>query len=106
MIRLLKYVFQFFYRIIQFNQFSLIIRQDESQFVMQEEFSRNALVYFINNYTNGFLRRTMRSSNPKRFENTFKKQKCKENKNNKICVPELSTDTFLSTVLNPDKVCV
>ncbi|XP_011502270.1 PREDICTED: thioredoxin domain-containing protein 11 [Ceratosolen solmsi marchali] len=76
---------------------------DESQFVMEEEFSRNALVRFINNYTNGYLRRTMRSKNRKHLVNTLTKQHAKCKEKSKICVPELSTDTFLNIVLNPDK---
>ncbi|OXU20522.1 hypothetical protein TSAR_015773 [Trichomalopsis sarcophagae] len=77
---------------------------DESQFVMQDEYGRNTLVQFINNYTNGYLARTMRSNNPRRFARSFvPKSDCKRNSNSKICVPELSTDNFLDTVLNPRK---
>ena len=84
------------------------ILQDESQFIMQGEYSRNALVQFINNYTNGYLRRSMRSTSPKQFMRSMTtKTKCRKDAQSKsVCVEELTTETFLDTVLNPDKVCL
>ncbi|KAJ8665286.1 hypothetical protein QAD02_006948 [Eretmocerus hayati] len=77
---------------------------DESQYVMQERLNRNTLVNFINNYTKGYLKRTMRSNTPRRFVRSFiTKSECKESEGSRICVPELSSENFLDTVLNPDK---
>ncbi|XP_014215524.1 thioredoxin domain-containing protein 11 [Copidosoma floridanum] len=77
---------------------------DESQFVMQEEFGKNTLVQFINNYTNGYLSRTLRSNNPKRFVRSFiNKSECRKSVESRICVQELSTENFSDTVLNSDK---
>ncbi|XP_058796273.1 thioredoxin domain-containing protein 11 [Phymastichus coffea] len=75
---------------------------DESQYVMEEIYGRNALVRFINNFTSGYLRRAMRSSSPRRFVRSFE-SKCKADDDSRICVPELSSDNFLKTVLNPHK---
>ncbi|XP_053997543.1 thioredoxin domain-containing protein 11 [Hylaeus anthracinus] len=76
----------------------------ESQYVMQEDFNRYALIQFINNYTEGFLQRTLRSNNSKRFGQKFKSKTNCETKNLQcICIPELITETFLDTVLDPTK---
>lgn len=82
--------------------------QLESQYVMHHEFSEYALVDFINNYTQGLLQRTLRSDNSKRYR-TQKLLSDEVNSNNadlrsKICVPELTTKTFLDVILDPSKV--
>lgn len=78
----------------------------ESQYVMHHEFSEYALVDFINNYTQGLLQRTLRSDNSKHY----KVWKLVDEDNNnttdsrpKIRVPELTTKTFLNTILDPSK---
>ncbi|XP_071574071.1 thioredoxin domain-containing protein 11 isoform X2 [Temnothorax nylanderi] len=78
----------------------------ESQYVMQHEFSEYALVDFINNYTQGLLQRTLRSDNSKHYKAW---KLLDEDSNNtadlrpKIRVPELTTKTFLHTILDPSK---
>lgn len=81
--------------------------QLESQYVMHQDFSEYALVNFINNYTQGLLERTLRSTNPQRSK--VQKLHNEKNHNNadsnsKIHVPELTTKTFLDTILDPSKV--
>lgn len=72
---------------------------------MQEDFSRYTLIQFINNYTQGFLQRTLRSNNSRRFVQKFKtKVSCKTKDVKSVCVPELTTETFLDTILDPTKV--
>ncbi|XP_017881600.1 thioredoxin domain-containing protein 11 [Ceratina calcarata] len=76
----------------------------ESQYVMQEDFKRYTLVQFINNYTLGFLQRTLRSNNSRRFVQKFKtKVDCKPNNVQSVCIPELTTETFLDIILDPTK---
>ncbi|KAF3422717.1 hypothetical protein E2986_01980 [Frieseomelitta varia] len=76
----------------------------ESQYVMQEDFNRYTLIQFINNYTQGFLQRTLRSNNSRRFVQKFKtKVSCKTKNVQNICIPELTTETFLDTILDPTK---
>ncbi|XP_015608172.1 thioredoxin domain-containing protein 11 isoform X2 [Cephus cinctus] len=72
----------------------------ESQYVMKEDLSRYSLVQFINNYTEGMLQRTLRSVASRRFAHKTRIE-CEPNDNSKICVPELTTETFLDTILNP-----
>jgi len=74
---------------------------------MHHEFSEYALVDFINNYTQGLLQRTLRSDNLKHYR--VWKLLDEDNSNtktsrSKIRVPELTTKTFLDTILNPSKV--
>lgn len=74
---------------------------------MHHEFSEYALVDFINNYTQGLLQRTLRSDNLKYYR--VWKLLDEDNSNtktsrSKIRVPELTTKTFLDTILNPSKV--
>lgn len=74
---------------------------------MHHDFSEHTLIDFINNYTQGLLGRTLRSDNSQRYE--VKKSSNKENHNNvdlhsKIYIPELTTKTFLDTILDPYKV--
>lgn len=81
--------------------------QLESQYVMHHDFSEYALVDFINNYTQGLLQRTLRSDNSKHYR--ARKLLDENNSNNvdshsKIRVPELTTKTFLDTILDPSKV--
>ncbi|XP_076235229.1 thioredoxin domain-containing protein 11 [Calliopsis andreniformis] len=74
----------------------------ESQYVMQEDFNRYTLIQFINNYTHGFLQRSLRSNNSRRFTQKFKtKLKCETKDTRNICIPELTTETFLNTILDP-----
>ncbi|KOC69381.1 Thioredoxin domain-containing protein 11 [Habropoda laboriosa] len=76
----------------------------ESQYVMQEDFNRYTLIQFINNYTQGFLQRTLRSNNSRRFVQKFKnKINCKTKNVQSVCIPELTTETFLDTILDPTK---
>lgn len=76
----------------------------ESQYVMQEDFSRYTLIQFINNYTQGFLQRTLRSNNSRRFVQKFKsKVNCKTKDAQNVCIPELTTETFLNTILDSTK---
>lgn len=76
----------------------------ESQYVMEEDFSRYTLIQFINNYTQGFLQRTLRSNNSRRFVQKFKtKVNCKTKDVKSVCIPELTTETFLDTILDPTK---
>ncbi|XP_043258314.1 thioredoxin domain-containing protein 11 isoform X1 [Colletes gigas] len=76
----------------------------ESQYVMQGDFNRYTLIQFINNYTEGFLQRTLRSNNSRRFVQKFKsKTNCETKDDQSICIPELTTETFLSTILDPTK---
>ncbi|XP_076752476.1 thioredoxin domain-containing protein 11 isoform X2 [Xylocopa sonorina] len=76
----------------------------ESQYTMLEDFNRYTLIQFINNYTQGFLQRTLRSNNSKRFVQKFKTQvNCKTKNVQSICIPELTTETFLKTILDPTK---
>lgn len=81
--------------------------QLESQYVMHHDFNEYTLVNFINNYTQGLLERTLRSTNPQ--QNRMQKLNNEKNHNNadsnsKIHVPELTTKTFLNAILDPSKV--
>lgn len=72
---------------------------------MQEDFSRYTLIQFINNYTQAFLQRTLRSNNSRRFVQKFKsKINCKTKNVQNVCIPELTTETFLNTILDSTKV--
>ncbi|XP_033335713.2 thioredoxin domain-containing protein 11 isoform X1 [Megalopta genalis] len=76
----------------------------ESQYVMQDEFNRYTLIQFINNYTHGFLQRTLRSSNSRRYAQKFKNNvTCDVEGVQSMCIPELTTETFLDTILDPMK---
>nr|XP_031832989.1 thioredoxin domain-containing protein 11 [Nomia melanderi] len=77
----------------------------ESQYVMQDDFNRYTLVQFINNYTQGFLQRTLRSSSSRRFTEKLKNNvTCEANDvPRSMCIPELTTETFLDTILDPIK---
>ncbi|KZC05729.1 PREDICTED: thioredoxin domain-containing protein 11 [Dufourea novaeangliae] len=76
----------------------------ESQYVMQDDFNRYTLVQFINNYTQGVLQRTLRSSDSRRFAQKFKSNiTCETKDSRSICIPELTTETFLDTILDPLK---
>lgn len=77
---------------------------------MNEDLSKSAFIQFINNYTQGLLERTLRSERLKNQSSIVKmNNKClkstkKRLQGNEICVIELTTETFLDTVLNPKKV--
>ncbi|XP_020280773.1 thioredoxin domain-containing protein 11 isoform X2 [Pseudomyrmex gracilis] len=76
----------------------------ESQYVMHHDFSEDALVNFVNQYTQGLLERTLRSENLQQN----KTQKSSNRSNNvtsrsQIRVRELTTETFLDTILDPSK---
>lgn len=72
---------------------------------MQDDFNRFTLIQFINNYTEGFLQRTLRSNNSKHFAQKFKsKVNCETKDAQNICILELTTETFLDTILDPTKV--
>lgn len=72
---------------------------------MQEDFSKNAVIEFINNYTQGFLQRTLRSDNSRCFVQKFKtKIKCDQKNTLKMCIPDLTSETFLDTILDATKV--
>ena len=78
----------------------------ESQYVMHHNFSEYTLINFINSYTQGLLERTLRSNNPQRYG--MQKLRNEKNHNNvdlhsQIRVPELTTKTFLDTILDPSK---
>nr|XP_012152596.1 PREDICTED: thioredoxin domain-containing protein 11 isoform X3 [Megachile rotundata] len=76
----------------------------ESQYVMHDDFNRYNLVQFINNYTQGFLQRTLRSNNSRRFLQKFKtKINCEPKDTQSICIPELTTESFSSIVLDTSK---
>ncbi|XP_014489487.1 PREDICTED: thioredoxin domain-containing protein 11 [Dinoponera quadriceps] len=81
----------------------------ESQYVMHHDFSEYALVDFINNYTQGLLERTLRSDNSQCCETQKQRTSSNEdscnnvNTRSKIRVPELTTETFLDTILDPFK---
>ncbi|XP_012271941.1 thioredoxin domain-containing protein 11 [Orussus abietinus] len=73
----------------------------ESQYVMEGDLSRYSLISIINNYTEGLLRRTLRSAEVRQnVDKHMKNDKCK-NSDTAICIPELTTRTFLETVLDP-----
>lgn len=77
---------------------------------MHHDFSEYALVDFINNYTQGLLQRTLRSDNSQCCETQKQKPPSNDdtcnnvNTRSKIRVPELTTETFLDTILDPSKV--
>ena len=76
----------------------------ESQYVMHDDFNRYNLIQFINNYTQGFLQRTLRSNNSRRFLQKFEtKINCETKNTRSICITELTTETFLNTVLDLSK---
>lgn len=79
----------------------------ESQYVMSSNLSRNSLVEFLNNYSNGSLQRTLRSDSSRRFARDFQSSpECNNNNNDnkmEICIPELTTETFLPTILDKNK---
>ncbi|XP_066601366.1 thioredoxin domain-containing protein 11-like isoform X2 [Prorops nasuta] len=76
----------------------------ESQYIMKEDFSRYALIKFINNYTKGFLQRTLRSDNTRHFIKKFKNDaKSSNTEEQHIEISELNTENFLDTVLDPKK---
>lgn len=74
---------------------------------MHHNFSEYTLVNFINSYTQGLLERTLRSNNLQC--NETQKLRNEKNHNNaelhsQIHVLELTTKTFLDTILDPSKV--
>lgn len=74
---------------------------------MDHDFSEYALVNFINNYTQGLLERTMRSDNSYGIQNLYKENSYdvpKQTSRSKIRVLELTTKTFLHTILDRSKV--
>lgn len=78
---------------------------------MHHDFSEYALVDFINKYTQGLLERTLRSDNSQGNDIRNKAQKLPNeddrgevNLYSKIRLPELTTETFLDTILDPSKV--
>ncbi|XP_035744274.1 thioredoxin domain-containing protein 11-like isoform X1 [Vespa mandarinia] len=76
----------------------------ESEYVMQKDFNKNAVIEFINNYTQGFLQRTLRSDNSRCFVQKFKtKIKCDQKNTLKMCIPDLTSETFLDTILDATK---
>ncbi|XP_043492101.1 thioredoxin domain-containing protein 11 [Polistes fuscatus] len=76
----------------------------ESEYVMQTDFNRHAVIEFINNYTQGFLQRTLRSDNSRCFVHKFKtKIKCDPKNTLKMCIPDLTSETFLDTILDETK---
>ncbi|KAF7993076.1 hypothetical protein HCN44_005857 [Aphidius gifuensis] len=79
----------------------------ESQYQLSKNLTRNTLVKFLNNYSNGLLKRTLRSDSSRRYARDFKSsKKCSNNNNSNsmnICIPELTTDTFLPTILDNNK---
>ncbi|XP_051156693.1 thioredoxin domain-containing protein 11 [Leptopilina boulardi] len=78
--------------------------KEESQYVLKEELSLYSLTQFINNYTEGFLQRTLRSDKSRRFAHSYKKgTEFKIIKKSTIHVPELTTENFLETVLDSKK---
>jgi len=79
--------------------------------VLHHDFSEYALVDFINKYTQGLLERTLRSDNSQGngVRNKAHKLPNEDNRrdanlHSKIRVPELTTETFLDTILDPSKV--
>lgn len=80
--------------------------QLESQYVMHHDFNEYTLVNFINNYTQGLLERTLRSTNlqQNREQKLHNEKNYNANSNSKVHVPELTTKSFLNTILNPSKV--
>ena len=51
------------------------------------------------------MQRTLRSNNSRRFIQKFKtKVDCKSKGARNMCIPELTTETFLDTILDPTKV--
>lgn len=76
----------------------------ESEYIMEKDFSRHAVIEFINNYTQRFLQRTLRSDNSRCFVHKFKsKMKCDKKNPLKVCVPELTSEVFLDTILDTNK---
>ncbi|XP_015521160.1 thioredoxin domain-containing protein 11 [Neodiprion pinetum] len=76
----------------------------ESQYILEQAVSYNSLVQFINNYTENSLKRYLCShSRLESVKSSKTQQECSVSENSVICVPELTTDTFLNTVMNPDK---
>nr|CAD7410412.1 unnamed protein product [Timema poppensis] len=79
---------------------------DESSYLLEAELSKGSLVDFIVNYTEGFLSRSLRSTARKPIAlNRYPEinsQNCQQDEGS-ICVLELTTDTFFSTVLDKDK---
>nr|CAD7448565.1 unnamed protein product [Timema bartmani] len=82
---------------------------DESSYLLEAELSKGSLVDFIVNYTEGSLSRSLRSTAKKPIAlNRYPEinsQNCQQDEGS-ICVPELTTDTFFSTVLDKDKAVV
>lgn len=77
---------------------------------MHHDFSEYALVDFINKYAQGVLERTLRSDNSGNdIRNKAQKLPNEDSRKDasfqsKIRVPELTTETFLNTILDPSKV--
>lgn len=77
---------------------------EESHYVLKEELSVYSLTEFVNNYTDGFLQRTLRSDRNRRFAHSYKKSmEYKTIEKTTVHVPELTTENFLETVLDPKK---
>ncbi|XP_076655779.1 thioredoxin domain-containing protein 11 isoform X2 [Halictus rubicundus] len=76
----------------------------ESQYVLQDDFNRYTLIQLINNYAQGLLQRTLRSSNSRRYAQKFKSNVTCETKDaQSVCIPELTTENFLDTILDSTK---
>lgn len=83
---------------------AIVDPMQESQYILQQDVGYNSLVQFINNYTQNLLPRNLRSHSRVRSATSFKiDEDCNFGETSDICVPELTTDTFLDTVLDPEK---
>ncbi|CAH0563678.1 unnamed protein product [Brassicogethes aeneus] len=79
----------------------------ESHYVMRDTVTTESLRNFIVNFTKNYLTRSQRSisgvdsKNTHKFENNLKSCDSKQNKN--VCVRELTSETFLPTILAKNK---
>ncbi|XP_034935318.1 thioredoxin domain-containing protein 11 [Chelonus insularis] len=78
--------------------------EQESQYLMEDSFTLDNLINFINKFTNGSLKRTLRTDSSRRYaRDSYSRVKCPEKNPSEICVPELNTQNFLPTILDSTK---
>lgn len=76
----------------------------ESQYLMEETLGRESLVKFIDNFSSGSLERALRADCARRFAGDFQPvTECNGGKSDQVCIPELTTQTFLKTVMEPGR---
>ncbi|XP_022316420.2 thioredoxin domain-containing protein 11-like [Crassostrea virginica] len=74
----------------------IVDKKNEANYILREPFSRKTLAIFIQNYTESALERHLRSESPKSSCGTMLQ-------GSDVCVQEVTSQTFHSVVMQPEK---